>query len=521
MGPKVGTSVLSASANTVNTATTSVTVLPGLLDHFTITGCPVFALAGKGFPSNVTVTAYDAYNNIKTDYTGEAYFISSDISAILPYTPNHRYTFVAADKGAHLFSNITLATEGSQTVSVVDRATFLFTTSSPITVSKYSYYTVNVAQSSFGTITPESTTAKEGSNLNFIITPSTYYHIAKITVDNQSVAVTQPHGQTVSFPNNKANHNLTASFAIDVYTITVNSGNGNSSVPMKISLNAGSNYTVSVASPDVISSMESWICYGYSLDGGALASGTTYLFSGINANHTITFSWIEQITNMPLPALNPDHTTTTLHITGNITAEQFKNFTVTPHANNGTITFSFNLTGLSGTDGFANVTLPKSSIVIGQLPSVYVDNQLVQNQGYTQDAANYYVWFSVHFSSHVMRIEFTPPVVPTPPPTPTPTPTAKPTNTPTPTPTPSPTEAPTPTVTPTPTPDPTDTPTPTPNATHLPTFAPTGKPTTPSPSSDPTSISQDSDQPIDSTKIFYAIIIFLVVVVLIVFVLKR
>jgi hypothetical protein len=35
-----------------------------------------------------------------------------------------------------------------------------------------------------------------------------------------------------------------------------------------------------------------------------------------------------------------------------------------------------------------------------------VDNQIVPEQGYTQDAQNYYVWFIVHFSSHHLVIDF-------------------------------------------------------------------------------------------------------------------
>jgi hypothetical protein len=521
LSTEVGIDTLSASANKVNSATTSISVLPGPLDHFTITGYPAYVIGGKPFPSNITVTAHDVYNNIKTDYTGEAYFISSDLSAKLPYTPNHRYTFVAADKGVHSFSDFTLATEGSQTISVVDRATYRFTQSSPIIVSKFAYYTVTVTQNKYGAISPETSTVKEGSSLNYTITPYIYYHITSITVDSRAVAVTQPHGQTVTFLNIKADHNITASFAIDVCTITVYSFHNDPSVPTRIFLNAGSNYTVSVSSPDIISSTDRWICIGYSLDGGALISGTTYKFNRINVDHTITFSWVEQVTNMPLPALNSDHKATTLHISGNVNANQFSNVTITPHANTATVTVAFNLSGSSGTDGFVNMTVPKSSVAFGQVPSVYVDNQPAQNQSYIEDDANYYVWFSVHFSSHLIRIEFESKVIPTPTPTPTPTPIVDPTITPTPPPTSSPTEE--PTSTPTPTPDPTDTPAPTPTATpSAPTVAPTDKPTSTPTSNNPTPIPEDSNQTIDSTtKAIYALVIFLVAAVVIVLILKR
>ena len=37
-----------------------------------------------------------------------------------------------------------------------------------------------------------------------------------------------------------------------------------------------------------------------------------------------------------------------------------------------------------------------------------MDNKIVPEQGYTQDANNYYVWYIVHFSTHRIFIEFDP-----------------------------------------------------------------------------------------------------------------
>jgi hypothetical protein len=43
----------------------------------------------------------------------------------------------------------------------------------------------------------------------------------------------------------------------------------------------------------------------------------------------------------------------------------------------------------------------------GTVPLVYIDGQLAENQSYTQDADNYYVYYTVHFSNHQVTIEFT------------------------------------------------------------------------------------------------------------------
>lgn len=65
------------------------------------------------------------------------------------------------------------------------------------------------------------------------------------------------------------------------------------------------------------------------------------------------------------------------------------------------------MTGESGATGYCNITIAKSDVPYGTTPTIYIDNQTTQNQGYTQDANNYYVWYTTHFSTHQITIEFT------------------------------------------------------------------------------------------------------------------
>jgi hypothetical protein len=75
-------------------------------------------------------------------------------------------------------------------------------------------------------------------------------------------------------------------------------------------------------------------------------------------------------------------------------------------------TVSFTVTGEGGTTGFSNVTIPKSAVPYGTTPTIYIDNQPAQDQGFTQDANNYYTWYTTHFSTHQVAIQF--PVSPPP-----------------------------------------------------------------------------------------------------------
>ena len=118
------------------------------------------------------------------------------------------------------------------------------------------------------------------------------YHIASITADGASVTVTSPSGQTYQFNPVSADGSLTATFAINTYTITVTSAYGNPTASAFV--NAGDSFTASVTSPESAGVGQQWICTGYSIDGASVVSGTSYTFTDIQSSHTITFNWQEQ-----------------------------------------------------------------------------------------------------------------------------------------------------------------------------------------------------------------------------------
>src|SRR6185369_10411940 len=95
----------------------AITVNPAAISSFTVAGFSNPTTAGSA--GTVTVTAYDAFSNVKTDYVGTIHFTSDDGAAVLPGD----YTFVGGDSGAHTFTNaITLKTVGSKYIKVWDTA---------------------------------------------------------------------------------------------------------------------------------------------------------------------------------------------------------------------------------------------------------------------------------------------------------------------------------------------------------------------------------------------------------------
>jgi len=94
------------------------TVIPGAINNFIVSGISSSTTAGVA--NTMTVTAKDAFSNVKTNYTGTVVFTSGDPQSVLPAT----YTFVGGDNGSHTFtSGVTLKTAGVWSVTAtVDSA---------------------------------------------------------------------------------------------------------------------------------------------------------------------------------------------------------------------------------------------------------------------------------------------------------------------------------------------------------------------------------------------------------------
>jgi hypothetical protein len=119
---------------------------------------------------------------------------------------------------------------------------------------------------------------------------------------------------------------------------------------------------------------------------------------------TITANFNQTYTTIYAETSNGKTKELTLY--GNISASQLTNAKITPSPLSLSTKISFSATGPSGTVGFSNITIAKSSVAYGTKPTVYIDGVKAENQGYTQDSENFYVWFTTHFSEHEISIDF-------------------------------------------------------------------------------------------------------------------
>lgn len=243
-----------------------------------------------GAVSNYTFNNVITNHTISAQFKTKTYTITSSAGAGGNITPAGTVTL---NHGSSQTYSIT-ASEGyyisdvrvdDMSVGAVNSYTFNNITANHTISAAFSRvtYTINSTAGSGGTISPQgSVTVEHGSSRTFTISPNTGYHVSDVRVDNVSVgAVT-----TYTFSNITANHTITASFAINTYTITSNAESGGSISPSgTITVSHGTSQTYNI-SPN----------YGYqvsnvTVDNVSVGAVSVYTFNNIAGNHTINVTF--------------------------------------------------------------------------------------------------------------------------------------------------------------------------------------------------------------------------------------
>ncbi|MFA4825480.1 MAG: type IV pilin [Methanoregula sp.] len=179
-------------------------------------------------------------------------------------------------------SSIKVIYDSSGTSAVLYSASFE-TSALPATVTTTPpiiTHTIVASAGAGGSISPSgSVIASDGSDQSFTITPSPGYHIADVFVDS----VSQGTLSNYFFTNVEADHTISASFAINTYTITASAGANGTITPagvMTVTYGAMPAYTIT---PDTSYHVEDVLVNGTSV--GAV---TKYLFPPVTTNKTIS-----------------------------------------------------------------------------------------------------------------------------------------------------------------------------------------------------------------------------------------
>ena len=207
-------------------------------------------------------------------------------------------------------------------------------------------YTITASAGTGGNITPSgAVTVNYGVGQTYTITAATGYGIAAVKVDGASVGPVASY----SFASVSANHTITATFALNGYTITASAGAGGSITPSgatTLNYGTGQSYAITPAIGYKIA--------GLTVDGVSFGAVSSYIFKNVITNHSISATFVP--------------------VTYSLTASAGKNGAISP-AGRTTVNYGTNQTyTISPAAGYkiAGVTVDGASV--GAVPSYTVSN---------------------------------------------------------------------------------------------------------------------------------------------------
>jgi len=183
-------------------------------------------------------------------------------------------------------------------------------------------YRITASCNEGGSISPSGTvTVKAGESQTFTVTPDVGYNIKSLTVDGVNKGVLSSY----TFSNVREAHTISVIFEKKVYEITASAGTGGTISPnetTKVEYGGSKTYTIAPNTGYEIKSV--------TVDGVNKGALSTYAFSNIKENHTISVTFTKKSYNISASAgeggsITPDGTTKVYYGSS-------KTYTVTPES---------------------------------------------------------------------------------------------------------------------------------------------------------------------------------------------
>ena len=202
--------------------------------------------------------------------------ISCGPNCSFAYSTGTPVTLSALPDSTSIFGNWSGACSGTALCAVT------MDTAKTVTAN-FSRLTITATAGANGTISPSGVVQiVRGNNQSFTITPNTGYHVGDVVVDGSSVGAVTSY----NFTNVTSGHTISASFAVNTYTITATTGvNGSITPPGSVTVNHGSNQSFTIEgnpgyhAADVLA------------DGSSVGAVSSYDFTNVTANHTLSASF--------------------------------------------------------------------------------------------------------------------------------------------------------------------------------------------------------------------------------------
>jgi alpha-tubulin suppressor-like RCC1 family protein len=147
------------------------------------------------------------------------------------------------------------------------------------TFSLILFYNISASAGPNGSISPSgAVSVQQFTNQTYTITPNAGYRIADVQVDGASVGAPTSY----TFYSVQTTHTISATFSLDVYTVTAAADvNGSITPSGATTVNRGASQTYAIASNP------GYQVLNVLVDGASMGAITSYTFTNITANHTI------------------------------------------------------------------------------------------------------------------------------------------------------------------------------------------------------------------------------------------
>ena len=327
---------IGASAGTGGTISPSgsVSVNHGANQTFTITPNSGYGISSVlvdgssvGALNSFTFTNVSSSHTIVASFAVNTYTINASAgtggtispSGAVSVSGGSNQTFTITPNTGYRIADVLV--DGSS-VGTVSSFTFTNVSSSHTIVASFAanIYIITASAGVGGSISPSgSVTVNHGTNRSFTITPNTGYVVSNVVVDGTSVGAVSSY----TFNNVTSAHTISATFSVHAYTLTASAGSGGTISPSgTVNVNHGGNQTFTIT-PNT----------GYTIanvvvDGSSVGAVSSYTFSNVTANHTISASFIA-ITYTISASTGAGGT---ISPSGNVTVSHGNNqsFTITP-----------------------------------------------------------------------------------------------------------------------------------------------------------------------------------------------